>query len=394
MSFAKYLTKQAAARDTVRTFLARKPDDKTWRGLLATPPGSALQSILSSFQMETDMPLELPFFSYIHGVSQLLMSKGVVINGPQGPQTMELWTIVLAPSGCGKTLAYDIVSKDAPKTYKFPEPASGAAFIQSLAASPTTHWTQDEFGQKLKQIEQPGTPMNDCKDYLLRIYSNNQVERTTKHETITVSDPVMGILGFNVGESFVKNMSAESLVDGFAQRFGYVWAERDESRPWQNKPIYHMARLADACKRAWAKIENLTIHQEYHLSSEGESAFREAFTLLGYQEGSNPSFFRRAMFRAFKYAVIYHVILGKENDIIDAEDIGWAARLCHLHINDMGKVLRHKPEFSSTETMVDKAKRIQEKAEAAGKPLTARMLQQNIRGLNSAADAQALMALL
>ncbi|MDQ3289593.1 MAG: hypothetical protein M3Q42_15365 [Pseudomonadota bacterium] len=393
--FVKYLAQQAEARETVRTFLSIKPDGKTWRGLLATPPGSALQTILSSFRTETDMPLELPFFSFIHSVSQLLMSKGVVVKGSIGTQHMELWTIVLAPSGSGKTLAYEIVSKAAPVNYHFPEPASGAAFIQALAENPTTHWAQDEFGQKLKQIEQSGSPMSDCKDYLLRVYSNAKIERKTKHEIITVDDPVLGILGFNVGETFLNTLSAESLVDGFGQRFGYVWAERDESRPWQKYPIYNKQRLGKACDEAWAKIEGNTIHPVYDLCPTAESAFAEAFTLLGHQDAAaNPSFFRRAMFRAFKYAVIYHVILGKENNIIDAEDIGWAARLCHLHINDMGKVLRQKPEIKNTDTMMDKAKKVKEKADAAGKPLTARMLQQSIRGLNSAEEAQVILALI
>lgn len=394
MSFAKWLTKQDEARDTVRYMLSMKPDASTWRGLLATPPGSALQTILQSFQTETDIPLEMPFFAFIHGISQKLMSRGVVVKGPMGTLHMDLWTIVLAPSGCGKTLAYEIVAKHAPVNYHFPEPASGAAFIQALADSPTTHWTQDEIGQKLKQIEQAGSPMNDCKDYLLRIYGNAKIERKTKKELITVDKPVMGILGFNVGEAFVKNMTAESLIDGFAQRFGYVWAERDPARPWQEKPIYHMPRLLGACERAWAKIENNPIHQEYELCSEATSAFKEAFTLLGHAENTNPSFFRRAMFRAFKYAVIYHVILGKESNIIDAEDMGWAARLCHLHINDTCKVLRQKPEFSGAETLVDKARKVKEKMEAEGKPITARAIQQKVWGIKTTEEANAIIALL
>ncbi len=394
MGFSHWMVKQSEARDTVRSMLAAKPDAGTWRGLLATPPGSALQTILHSFHAETDIPLEMPFFAFIHGVSQLLMSKGVVVKGPIGVLHMDLWTILLAPSGTGKTLAYEIVKKHAPYIYDFKEPASAVAFLQNLAASPTTHWTQDEMGQKMKQIEQAGTPMSDCKDYLLRIYGNAKVERTTKDNIITVDHPVMGILGFNVGEAFVKNMTAESLVDGFAQRFGYVWAERDPARPWQEKPIYHMPKLWAACEKAWKQIEPHPIHPEYELCSEAISAFKEAFTLLGYQEGMNPSFFRRAMFRAFKYAVIYHVILGKQNNIIDAEDIGWAARLCHLHINDIGKVLRQKPEFAGTEALVDKARKVKEKMEAEGKTLTARALQQKVWGIKTTEEANDILSLL
>lgn len=395
MNFNTYLeelVKRGDITDALTVFLSKKPDAGTWRGMLALPPGSALEGILSAFKKETDIPLELPFFSFIHGISQLLLNRGVVLKGPVGTLTMEIWTIVLAPSGSGKTLAYEIVSKDAPVNFHFPEPASGAAFIQSLADEPTTHWTQDEIGQKLKQIEQPG-PMADCKDYLLRAYGNDRIERKTKAGTITVERPVLGILGFNVGETFIKNMAVESLLDGFAQRFGYVWAEREADCDWQQYAIYNMERLGAACKSAWKSIENQTIHSEYVLHEDAEVAFRAAFALLGYQEGMHPSFFRRAMFRAFKYAVIYHVLLGKESNVIDATDIGWAARLCHLHLNDTGKMLRQKPEFQAAETLVDRVKKAQEKSESDGVELTPRVLQQRVRGVKSAEHARALLAL-
>jgi hypothetical protein len=393
MGFHQWLEQQSEAKQTVRSMLAVSPTSDTWRGLIATPPGSPLELILSSFYAETDMPLEVPFFAFLHFVSGIMLEKGTKIEGPMGSFHPELWTIVLAPSGSGKSLAHKIIEGAAPVKSEFPEPASGAKFIHSLSQKSPALWFQDEIAQKLKLIESPGTPLSECKEYLLRTYDNNKIERATKLETITVQEPVLGILGLNTPASFKKALSAESLLDGFAQRFGFVWAEKDPARQMVDYALYNVDRLNKACAKAFAELAKTPVHSVYKMSTQAETAFKTAFKLLG-RSDIDDSFYRRAMFRAFKYAALYHLILGKASNVIDAEDIGWGSRLCNLHLQDMSKILGGTDDFAKLKDLVDRARTTRERMQAAGKPFTQRTIQQNVRGVNSAAEAKLVMEML
>lgn len=395
MGFHQWLAKQEEAKTTIKGMLSVQASGNTWRGLLATPPGSPLEIVLDAFRKETNIPLEIPFFAFIHFVSGMLLQRGSTIEGSIGTMHPELWTIVLAPSGSGKTFAHGVIQDCSPIKSEFPEPASGARFIEALSQQSPALWFQDEIAQKLKQIESPGTPLSECKEYLLRTYDNSKIERSTKAGTITVEEPVLGILGLNTPESFKKALSAESLLDGFAQRFGFVWAEKDPNRRMIDFPIYDRKRLVAACERAFKALPTVEdLHTAYRLPPEADAAFRTSFGMLGHNQEDNESFFRRAMFRAFKYAVIYHLILGKTSDTIDAEDIGWGARLSNLHIEDMAKVLGRDDAFSQFNALVEKARKVKEKLDAEGKPITARVIQQKVWGVKTNEEAKAILEML
>ena len=100
------------------------------------------------------------------------------------------------------------------------------------------------------------------------------------------------------------------------------------------------------------------------------------------------SYFRRSMFRAFRYAVLYHVILGKEGSEIDAEDIGWGARVVSLHLADMGKVLGRDDEFRASSEVVAKATRLKERLDQQGKPFDPRAIQMGLREVKGADQAR------
>lgn len=395
MGFQHWLADQKEARDTVRAMLNAKAPETSWRGLIATPPGSPLERVLGAFQKHTNCPLEVPFFVFLHFVSGMLLQRGTRIEGVIGSISPELWTIILAPSGSGKTFCHSVIEEAAPVKSDFPEPASAARFVQALAEKSPGLWFQDEIAQILKQVENTSSPLGEMKGYLLRTYDNAPVERSTLRDTITVERPVLGILGLNTPESFQRALSAESLLDGFAQRFGFVWAERDPNRPMHQFAIYDRTALLRACTAAFSvlpAVDDLPL--KYTLTHRAQEAFKASFALLGQGHEDNESYFRRAMFRAFKYAALYHVILGKSSAELDAEDIGWGARVSSMHIADMSKVLRRDKGFDEYATKVEKARAVKEAVEAEGKTLTHRLLQQRLRGIQSAAEAKAIMAML
>lgn len=406
--FGKWLIELAKNKKEARTNVegmlrfSAAPDGH-WRGIIAVPPASPIERVLSAFKTETDIPLELPFFTMLHFVSGWLLSQKVKLTVKGKELYPELWTIILADSGAGKTLAHNIIAKEAPVKSVFPEPASGAAFIDALSQKNFSLWFQDEIAQKLKQIESPGTPLSDVKEYLLRAYGNDKIERSTRGAgTVSVDEPCLGILGLNTPESFFKAISQESLLDGFAQRFAYVVAARDPDRSVETNPekyaIYNETALRNAARSAFDKLVATPVHTEYKVGDKGEEAFRVAFALL-LNKSCPVSFYRRIMWRAFRYALLYHVILGKSSNVIDDEDIGWGARVAYMHLQDVKVLLRGKNpqaenEFGVLEKMVAKAEEVKKRIEAQGGKFTHRDIQQGVRGIKTADEAKALMSFL
>jgi len=395
---AEWDRKSDETRGMITTMLNKKVSPEIWRGMMAVPPGSVLESVLEAFKMETDIPLELPFFTMLHFISGYLLSKRIKMTGKFGSIYPELWTIVLAESGTGKTFAHDQIAKHAPVKSEFPECNSGAKFIDAFQENNFGLWFQDEIAQKMKQIETPQSPLADVKEYLLKAYSNDKIERSTmKGGTITINEPCLGILGLNTPASFYKSVSPESLLDGFMQRFACVVAEADPDRDVKLTPeqyaLYDAEALQKASKRAFDKLLKVELHSEYRLSREAEQAYIVSFGLLINSEDIPTSFFRRIMFRGFRYALLYHIILGKTSVDIDKEDIGWGARVAALHLSDYKKLFTRDDNFLALEKLITRTKDIKQHCQDEGIEFTHRYLQQRIGGKLKASGAKVLIGL-
>jgi hypothetical protein len=392
--FVRYLERNEQARETVRAMLdldKMRESLKGWRGDFVLPPGTSADVILSAFKRYTDIPLEIPFFAFLHFLSGMLLQRRVKIKG-LGAMNADLWTVVLADSGSGKTWAHDAIAKASPVKSEFPMPASGAAFIESLQSHNFGLWFVDEIAQTLKQIEQTGSPLADVKTYLLNTYGSHKIERTTKKNgTITIDEPCLSILGMNTPESFYKSLSQESLLDGFAQRFAFVVAETDPLRPMQNFPLYEQDKVVAQCGKAFDMVAAVPVLDEYIISTDAKKAYEQAFEdLLRLTTNTPASFFRRAMFRTFRYALLYHIILGKTGAELDPADIAWGARLVRLHLADIHHIL-NRGEMAAVGSLVSKIEQLKAKRTAQGLKTTPRDVQQRIRGFESVADAAALL---
>ncbi|AVA36607.1 DUF3987 domain-containing protein [Cupriavidus metallidurans] len=367
--------------------------------LRSDAPGSPLEMVLHAFQAETDIPLELPFFAMLFYVSGYLLAQGVKVEFGGRLRSLETWTILLAPSGAGKSFTSSLIGRHAPVEAEFPECVSGAAFFQAMQdheqKGKPKLWFQDEFAQKLALIETAGSPLAPAKEYLLRAYDGNPIEYTTKGrngtpQVETVSDPRMAVLGVNTDEGFYKKISPESLVDGFAQRFAYVVAAKDPTRPMIDFPIYDEKKLDAAAEAAFARVQSVPLHPVYRIGAEGEAAFRKLFRELF--DGDVPeSFYRRAMFLAVKYAAIYHILQGKANDEIDANDFGWAARLLAMHLSDAKKMLAGA--CSDLSRMLARVIELDRDYAARGEELKAWVVATRVHGIKTSAEAKGLLAL-
>lgn len=391
--FLGYCAANAEARDTIRAMLAAEAAPEPWRGLVAVPPGSPVDGVLGAFFDHTDIPLEIPFFALMHFVSGRLLAHRIKIQGASVACYPDLWTVVLADSGAGKTFAHNILAKASPVKSDFPEVASGARFIEAFEKHNFGLWFQDEIAQKIKQIESINSPMADVKEYLLRAYGYDRIERSTKKETITIAEPCLGIFGLNTPESFTKALKPESLLDGFAARFGYVLAGRDPARPMIDFPLYNLDALNRAAQAAFATLAAVPLPPVFTVPPATEVAFAQGFKMV-YRGDIPEAFFRRIMFRAFKYAAIYHTLLGKETATIDPVDMGWAARVCAMNLADMRQIAESQGLLREALTVAARAKKMSRRWAMKGRPLTARAVQQHFRrDIDTAAAARAVVAL-
>lgn len=389
------VSQKATARDEVRSMLQvmKNLENKgaSWRGLLAVPPGSLLSAVVSAFEKQTDIPLEIPFFVTLHLLSAELLKRKVTVDFQGQTIRPDLWTVVLAESGAGKTFTANRLMDITGAEETFPDPATAARFIEELEAHNNSLWVRDEFGQFLKTLETQSYAQ-EIKDILLRTYDGKEVARRTKKYEIVVKDPALSILGLTVYSTFLDTITPDSLLDGFAQRFSYVIAEKDPKRPMRKFPWYNFQAWEDKIRREWNTVTEFFPKgdaAQYHVTELGVEGFNESFDMLVHDQLAE-SFYRRIMVRGIRYALLYHLLLKKDSLELDQQDMGWAGRLSALHIQDAVEIVG--TQISEMGRLIQKAEALRDRLAAEGKPIKARDLVMNIRGIRNASDARFILS--
>jgi len=402
LDFLTMLQEKEDVRSSVRAMLTAVQAKESWRGLVATPPGSLLDKVISAFQTASDIPLEIPFFVPLHIISAELLRRGVQIDFSGQRIRPDLWTIILAESGAGKTFTTSELrnTMEVNPDLLFPQAATTARFVMELAEHNNSLWIRDEILQLLKGMNTQ-TYLAEMKDLLLQVYDGDTVSRKTKKDEIVIEKPALTILGLNVYTSFAREMDTTSLLDGFAQRFSYVIGRADPERPGVNYPIYDFRPYRASIKSAWDDlVKALPVNETvYQVADSGLEAFKISFELLMPPKDSKVpmSFFRRIMFRGVRYALLYHLLLNKDTLIIDHQDMAWAGRLMGLHVKDAGALLLDTGDGTGSKffQVLQKAEALRDKiAREEGRPITARDIVTNIWGIENAGQARGILAML
>jgi hypothetical protein len=364
---------------------AKRKEEAQWRGKIAIPPASLLEKIINEFEAKTEIPLEIPFFTFLHYLAAHLVVQDTVLNFYDDKIRMNFWTVVLATSGEGKSYVHKKLRDslgDIPEIDGTAQ-VSSAAFIQELKRHDGKGlWLRDEMLQWIRAIEMPG-PQADMKDIMLRAYDGQTIARESKTGGRIEVIPRFSFLGFNVLETFVDGINPESMIDGFAQRFSYVVAKEDPKRQMKDFPWWKVD--SSGWEAIWKGLVT-NICTEFVSSEASSAAFETCF-----QEFINvdipKSFYRRLMMMAHKYAVLYHVIRGEgSNPNITAEDYGWAARIIGMHMSDLGLILS-KTQFGDLEKILQSCERVVADLKKKGMPITPRVLLQRVKALKNAGTA-------
>jgi len=402
LDFLTLVQEKEEVRDRVRAMLTATQTKDSWRGLVATPPGSLLDRVVYAFEKASDIPLEIPFFVPLHMLSAELLRRDVHIDFSGQSVRPDLWTIILAESGAGKTLTTSELrnTMEVNPDLLFPQAATTARFVMELAAHNNSLWIRDEILQLLKGMNTQ-TYLAEMKDLLLQVYDGDTVSRKTKKDDVVIEKPALTILGLNVYTSFAREMDTTSLLDGFAQRFSYVIGRADPERPGVNYPIYDFRPYRTGIKSAWDDLMHAmpADHTVYQVSDSGLEAFRISFELLMPSKGSKVpmSFFRRIMFRGVRYALLYHLLLNKDGMTIDHQDMAWAGRLMGLHVKDAGALLLDTGDGTGSKfyQVLQKAEALRDKiAREEGRPITARDIVRNIWDIENAGQARGILSML
>lgn len=399
------INEKKSFRDEMRAILKVGGEStQIWRGLMATPPGSLLEKVVKNFHAHTDIPLEIPFFISLSVISSVLLNRQVRLTFEGVSVRPDLWTVILADSGAGKTVSEQTISRAISRSSKrdlvpekMPECASAAAFITEMQYKNNSIWIRDEFAQFLKALETQ-TYLAELKDYLLRIYDGHKIERQTKREHIVVENPALVIIGLCPPDAFHKYVTPESMIDGFAQRFNYVLAEPDPERDARKNPRkyawYPLGKIEEEIREAWDRMWSAPIYPEYQVISDGFEAYKSSFELIMNAEDLPMSFHRRIMYRVLKYALIYHVLLEREGDKIDEKDIGWGTRVSVLHVKDVAKIIT-KHNTSELQELLHKVEALKKRImDREGRDITPRDVVMGISAVKRAYEAKALLSLL
>lgn len=303
------------------------------------PKNSILEVVDRYFWEYTDMPRELPFFYVMHYVLASLLQRGVEIHKGKQVILPDMWTVVVASSGSGKTLSQkqlDLAMAGGVRLFR--DAKTSLQFLTNLRDHRLGLYIKDEFAQFLKSLTKDSS-MQDVRDYLLRTYDNADIDHTTTMSSVSVEKSAISILGYTPTKTLKKHLTEEMLLDGFAQRFSFCVAEQDD------RPIigdYDFDMLAEHVAPHWKRITQTPPHPVYKISKEARGVFNHLVGEIitkAREDDIDDSFSRRLAFTTYKYGLAYHILAGKTDDVIGPEDLAQGAKLVALHLLSLRKIL-------------------------------------------------------
>lgn len=363
----KLLSRMLACRETrsvVRAIMFAQ-ERELWRGVVATPPASILEVVVSEFMRHTPVAAELPFFATVSLVAQLLCEKGAALVMADGQKILpDLFTVMLAASGEMKSFSVSKILKAFElggwKPNSIRDAGSTAGLIAELSDNEgrPAFWWLEEFGQfwtMTKTEVHQGTPR-----VLLMAYDHATLSKRLKTGVVEVKAPCLSLLGTTVIGNIHQQLTKEDWASGLCQRIAFVFCPPDQSRNCYERKYaildgLDLEKIAAAFRAALAT----PVHSDYRLSPDARSGICDAWVLMG-KQGITADFVRRVEFRFFKYALVYHWLLGKASKEIDREDVNWAVRLAMLHLSDLRQIM-DTVEYAELQDLLRRAENLRVK---------------------------------
>lgn len=331
------------------------------------PKLDALSLIYNKFLENTEIPLTLPIFSFLSFLSAYCVKSNITYTLPLSDDRspLDTWITILAPSGSAKTFSNSQIKKVIPKDLNgeklieqnFIKPNGPAKFIEELSSLPETKdgrsqwgfWIEDEVSQMFKQVEQIGSPLSEIKEYLLKAYDHEKLTRKSKKETFETKNIILTLLFINTFESYVNNISNESMTDGLMRRFNLIYTEKDKKRNFTDFALYDIKKIRDDTLEEKLSDLFFSIKEDinYTFSDNCFKLYQKYFKIFWERKYKNiltdkENFYRTYMMQSWKFAVFYHLILKRSGTEIQADCLIYGMKISLLFANSMKKFFDFK----------------------------------------------------
>ncbi|PTU32245.1 DUF3987 domain-containing protein [Stenotrophobium rhamnosiphilum] len=261
----------------------------------SVPPG--LLGELAQF-IYAAAPRPVPEIALAGAIGLMAGICGRAYNVSNPPTGLNLYTLLLAPTGTGKeaiangiTALMKSIRQTVPSSVEFIGPASIAspqALAKYLAnTSPSFVSILGEFGLTMQQMANPKAPLHlvGLRQIMLDLYNKSGVNSELRpsiysereKNTSVVASPAFSIIGESTPESFYEGLSERSVSDGLLPRFTIVEYRGD--RPSRNEDAHAMpspelaAKLAELCSYALSRNHPGQTPITVQLTIEAQSMF-------------------------------------------------------------------------------------------------------------------------
>lgn len=361
------------------------------------PPGSLLERVVRVIRQETDCPPMMALVTVFAVLSGALCQarSTYVYEGETQRIHPSLWLVLLAESGAGKSFVRRVLCRALGVQLRtLPNPASAKAYLLAMQdAGGRAYWDRDEYGQAIKQLNQPGA--TDLKDELLRTYDHTTLTNMTKADgVLEIADPCLVIYGATPAASLGQCVSLEMLVDGFAARHLWVSADDEPLRVYRYDEDRIVAGIGD--HEAIDALRNTLGRESQYVITRAANAelqrlFSETVSTLG--EGLSRGFVRRITYAAGTYAVLYHVLTRPTpRERIDVHSVRWAWRMVMYHLHSTQRVLHLvDPKLSARIALMMEWLDAKQREGVTGRQLVRQFLAKFHRDVSDAAEAIRMM---
>jgi len=401
LSLEKILTDEKTREFAYGISHGRNVGINAWEGMVSVPPASLLFDVVEIFEEASDIPLEIPMFMMIHMISGRLTKLDITVRVEGSPKKefLDLWTILLAESGSGKSAVADFLSDWVDYGDFIPEVGTDAGFINSLdECDGKGLLIHDEVSELIRDLEIKKGNTSKLRSYILTCATNNKVERKLKKTWTIIKKPSISFLGLNTKEAFLSELSDKSMVDGLARRWSYIIVKNDTNRMARDKYRKGWGFPSDSeerIKNAWDLLfSNIVRGTTYTISHEAEERLDKIYekTVDNYGGIIPRAFFRTVSRKIYKYAVIYHLMKNDGTTEVGVDSIIWAQTLVDSHMVD-GAELIAEFNMPDLEKLILRAEEIKHKAEAKGEKFSTRHLTKGMREITNVSMAKGLMSM-
>lgn len=335
MKTLKDLFNEEENGNLIRILLALKYDKYEWKELLPISYGNIFENVVDEFNRKTDIPIEIPFFILFQFLSAELLQRNINVKfyDYEGDEILiqpDIWLVLLAKAGCGKSFAFEKITNKIPELKKIYFNTSfftddDSYYIEVLKKHSNLLFVRDNF----EFLYIKAREFSELSLYFDELYKCDK-------------EGAISFLGIDTKWNLNKIIPIYDFFEGFASKFDYIIALSDKNKRMIDYPVWDISGLK--WETQWNDLIDSIKFQNYIMDkrcpSVFESALKKGFIKSGI--GHQRMFKYNQLHKAHKFALLYHLITGnggKEN--IDVECYRWAAKVCCRLLADKIELLRN-----------------------------------------------------